>query len=140
MLPVVVGKHGFGFLSSYTVVSWCVSVCRYTLMVATEPLSDATWAAIGLGTRPTMAEAGHTVTYCQRTHDGRLAFGGRGPLYVPEKRTWGLPFLACVSVVAVVYMTHIRHTGRVAAACFHECSHARSVPWIFFGATHAWLG
>ena len=140
MLRAVLGKHGIGFLSSCTVVLRCVSVCRYTLMVATEPLSDATWAAIGLGTRPTMAEAGHTVTYCQRTHDGRLAFGGRGPLYVPEKRTWGLPFLACVSVVAVVYMTHIRHTGRVTAACFHDCSRARSVPWIFFGATHAWLG
>ena len=53
----------------------------YSLMVATEPLSDAQWAEIGLSGRPTFTEHRHLVVYGQRTADGRLAFGGRGAPY-----------------------------------------------------------
>lgn len=53
----------------------------YSLMVATEPLSDATWASIGLAGRPTFADFRHLIIYGQRTADGRLAFGGRGAPY-----------------------------------------------------------
>ena len=58
----------------------------YSLMVATEPLDDATWASIGLGGvagkhRPTFSDARHLIIYGQRTADGRLAFGGRGAPY-----------------------------------------------------------
>ena len=53
----------------------------YSLMVATEPLSDDTWERIGLATRPTFTDLRHMVTYGQRTADGRLAFGGRGAPY-----------------------------------------------------------
>jgi glycine/D-amino acid oxidase-like deaminating enzyme len=53
----------------------------YSLMVATEPLDDDVWAAIGLGDRPTFADGRHMVIYGQRTADGRLAFGGRGAPY-----------------------------------------------------------
>ena len=53
----------------------------YSLMVATEPLSDALWAEIGLADRPTFADHRHMVIYGQRTADGRLAFGGRGAPY-----------------------------------------------------------
>ena len=58
----------------------------YSLMVATEPLDDATWASIGLGgaagvRRPTFTDARHLIIYGQRTADGRLAFGGRGAPY-----------------------------------------------------------
>jgi glycine/D-amino acid oxidase-like deaminating enzyme len=53
----------------------------YSLMVATEPLSDAQWAQIGLADRPTFTEHRHLVIYGQRTADGRLAFGGRGAPY-----------------------------------------------------------
>ena len=53
----------------------------YSLMIATEPLSDAQWAEIGLQRRETFTEQRHVVIYGQRTADGRLAFGGRGAPY-----------------------------------------------------------
>lgn len=53
----------------------------YSLMIATEPLGDATWSRIGLGRRETFADHRHLVIYGQRTADGRLAFGGRGAPY-----------------------------------------------------------
>jgi glycine/D-amino acid oxidase-like deaminating enzyme len=53
----------------------------YSLMVATEPLPDSTWASIGLARRETFADHRHLIIYGQRTADGRLAFGGRGAPY-----------------------------------------------------------
>ncbi len=53
----------------------------YSLVVATEPLSDPQWAEIGLAGRPTFSEHRHLVVYGQRTADGRLVFGGRGAPY-----------------------------------------------------------
>ncbi len=53
----------------------------YSLMVATEPLDDATWDRIGLADRPTFSDCRHLIIYGQRTADGRLAFGGRGAPY-----------------------------------------------------------
>lgn len=53
----------------------------YSLMIATEPLPDATWAQIGLAGRPTFGDFRHLIIYGQRTADGRLAFGGRGAPY-----------------------------------------------------------
>jgi len=53
----------------------------YSLMLATEPLSEETWAAIGLTDRQTFADHRHLIIYGQRTADGRLAFGGRGAPY-----------------------------------------------------------
>lgn len=58
----------------------------YSLMVATEPLDEATWDSIGLGgaagaDRPTFTDGRHLIIYGQRTADGRLAFGGRGAPY-----------------------------------------------------------
>ena len=53
----------------------------YSLMLATEPLSDETWAQIGLDDRQTFHDGRHLIIYGQRTADGRLAFGGRGAPY-----------------------------------------------------------
>ena len=53
----------------------------YSLMVATEPLTDDVWAEVGLARRETFSEHRHLVVYGQRTADGRLAFGGRGAPY-----------------------------------------------------------
>ncbi|MCW2820089.1 MAG: glycine/D-amino acid oxidase [Marmoricola sp.] len=53
----------------------------YSLMVATEPLDEATWAEVGLTDRPTFTDARHLIIYGQRTEDGRIAFGGRGAPY-----------------------------------------------------------
>ena len=53
----------------------------YSLMVATEPLSEETWQSIGLADRPTFSDGRHLIIYGQRTADGRIAFGGRGAPY-----------------------------------------------------------
>ncbi|WBC10177.1 FAD-dependent oxidoreductase [Micromonospora sp. WMMA1947] len=53
----------------------------YSLMVATPPLPEETWARIGLAQRETFSDYRHVIVYGQRTADGRLAFGGRGAPY-----------------------------------------------------------
>lgn len=47
-------------------------------MVATEPLSPATWSEIGFNKRPVLADYSRLSTYMQRTADNRLVFGARG--------------------------------------------------------------
>jgi len=54
----------------------------YSLMVATEPLTDAMFDEIGLANRPTFSDDRFMVTYGQRTEDNRIAFGGRGVPYL----------------------------------------------------------
>ncbi len=49
-----------------------------SLLIATEPLSDAQWAEIGLEHGQAFSESSRQVTYAQRTADNRLAFGARG--------------------------------------------------------------
>ena len=53
----------------------------YSLVVATEPLPDATWERIGLRERETFTDHRNLIVYGQRTADGRLVFGGRGAPY-----------------------------------------------------------
>ncbi len=53
----------------------------YSLIVATEPLPDATWDRIGLRERETFSDHRNLIVYGQRTQDGRLVFGGRGAPY-----------------------------------------------------------
>jgi glycine/D-amino acid oxidase-like deaminating enzyme len=53
----------------------------YSLMVATESLSDQVWSEIGLEGRATFADFRQNIIYGQRTADGRFAFGGRGARY-----------------------------------------------------------
>ena len=53
----------------------------YSLMVATEPLNQATLQAIGWHNRATFNDGGQMVIYAQLTPDGRIAFGGRGAPY-----------------------------------------------------------
>jgi len=53
----------------------------YSLMVATEPLSDETWEEIGWQERECWADARHLLVYILRTADNRIAMGGRGAPY-----------------------------------------------------------
>ena len=53
----------------------------YSLMVATEPLSDQTWSQIGLAKREVFSDGRNLIIYGQRTSDNRFAFGGRGAPY-----------------------------------------------------------
>ncbi|UBM24517.1 FAD-binding oxidoreductase [Pseudomonas sp. p1(2021b)] len=49
-----------------------------SLLVATEPLPQSTWARIGLAQGQAFSESSRQVTYGQRTADDRLVFGARG--------------------------------------------------------------
>ncbi|NWA01820.1 NAD(P)/FAD-dependent oxidoreductase [Pseudomonas gingeri] len=49
-----------------------------SLLVATEPLSAATWDEIGLSQGQAFSESSRQVTYGQRSADNRLVFGARG--------------------------------------------------------------
>ncbi|WP_151081709.1 NAD(P)/FAD-dependent oxidoreductase [Nocardioides cynanchi] len=53
----------------------------YSLIIATEPLPEATWEQIGLRRRETFNDHRHLIIYGQRTADDRLVFGGRGAPY-----------------------------------------------------------
>jgi glycine/D-amino acid oxidase-like deaminating enzyme len=53
----------------------------YSLMIASEPQSDAFWDAAGFYEYETFADDRHLIIYGQRTNDGRIAFGGRGAPY-----------------------------------------------------------
>ena len=53
----------------------------YSLLIATEPLPPAFWAATGWSDRETVTDGRHLLVYAQRTADDRIAFGGRGAPY-----------------------------------------------------------
>jgi glycine/D-amino acid oxidase-like deaminating enzyme len=53
----------------------------YSLMVATEPLSDAVWEELGWRDGLLIGDRHHLFFYAQRTTDGRIAIGGRGAPY-----------------------------------------------------------
>ncbi|QWT23549.1 FAD-binding oxidoreductase [Subtercola sp. PAMC28395] len=53
----------------------------YSLMIATEPLSDDFWDSVGLEHGNTFSDYRHLLIYGQRTADNRFAFGGRGARY-----------------------------------------------------------
>jgi glycine/D-amino acid oxidase-like deaminating enzyme len=53
----------------------------YSLVIATQPLSDGVWEQIGLRERETFTDHRNLIVYGQRTADGRLVFGGRGAPY-----------------------------------------------------------
>lgn len=53
----------------------------YSLMIATEPLSQSFWDDVGFSEYPTFADDRHMIIYGQRTSDDRIAFGGRGAPY-----------------------------------------------------------
>jgi glycine/D-amino acid oxidase-like deaminating enzyme len=61
----------------------------WSLIIATEPLSDETWAQIGWQGRETLNDERHLIIYAQRSADGRIVFGGRGAPYRFGSRTGG---------------------------------------------------
>ncbi|HEY3334693.1 MAG TPA: FAD-dependent oxidoreductase [Candidatus Limnocylindrales bacterium] len=53
----------------------------WSLIVLTEPVSDAAWAEIGWANREVVASTRLSIDYLSRTEDGRILFGGRGAPY-----------------------------------------------------------
>jgi glycine/D-amino acid oxidase-like deaminating enzyme len=75
-------------------------VPMHSLMIATEPLPEEIWKEIGLERRETFADPRRIVVYGQRTADGRIAFGSRGPYFygsgIRDRFDPGHPFFAKV--------------------------------------------
>jgi len=61
----------------------------WSLIIATEPLSEDIWEQIGWRGRETLNDERHLIIYAQRTADGRIVFGGRGAPYRFGSRTGG---------------------------------------------------
>jgi len=57
----------------------------YSMVIATEPMSDEKWQEIGLANRETFDDGRRVVIYGQRTLDNRLVFGGRAGYYFGSK-------------------------------------------------------
>jgi glycine/D-amino acid oxidase-like deaminating enzyme len=53
----------------------------YSLMIATEPLSQQVWESLGWRDGLLICDVHHLFFYAQRTSDGRIAIGGRGAPY-----------------------------------------------------------
>jgi glycine/D-amino acid oxidase-like deaminating enzyme len=53
----------------------------YSLMIATEPLSDEIWEQLAWRDGLLIGDQRHLFFYAQRTADGRIAIGGRGAPY-----------------------------------------------------------
>ena len=53
----------------------------WSLIVLTEPVTDAQWSEIGWANREVVASTRMSVDYLSRTEDGRILFGGRGAPY-----------------------------------------------------------
>ncbi len=95
----------------------------YSLMIATEPLSDDTWEEIGIEHGQTFADFRHLLVYGQRTADNRFAFGGRGARY-----HWGSSIRSEYDRVPAVFDHLARTLGDIFPA-------ARDV-----AITHRWGG
>ncbi len=95
----------------------------YSLMVATEPLTDEQWDGIGLQGAEVFADHGHVIVYGQRTVDGRIAFGGRGAPY-----HWGSAVRPAYDADEVVF-------GRLRSTLVHLLPQLAGVRF-----THAWGG
>jgi glycine/D-amino acid oxidase-like deaminating enzyme len=95
----------------------------YSLMIATEPLSDETWQQIGIEHGQTFTDFRHLLVYGQRTADNRFAFGGRGARY-----HWGSSIRAGYDRIPAVFDHLARSLGDIFPA-------ARDV-----AITHRWGG
>ena len=95
----------------------------YSLMIATEPLSDNTWQEIGIDHGQTFADFRHLLVYGQRTADNRFAFGGRGARY-----HWGSSIRAEYDRVPAVFDHLARTLGDIFPAAMDAA------------VTHRWGG
>lgn len=95
----------------------------WSLIVLTEPLTDAQWDEIGWANREVVDSTRMSVDYLSRTEDGRILFGGRGAPY-----RFGSPIRAA-------YDRHEPTHARLRAFVHEWFPALRGI-----GFTHAWGG
>ena len=77
-------------------------------MIATEPLPQRVWDAIGWQGRETLGDLAHGFFYAQRTADGRIALGGRA---VPYRYASGIDRDGAVGQDTIDYLTGVLNTA-----------------------------
>ena len=73
-------------------------------MIATDPLPQQVWDAIGWQGRETLGDLAHGFFYAQRTADGRIALGGRA---VPYRYASGIDRDGAVGQDTIDYLTGV---------------------------------
>lgn len=63
----------------------------HSMMIVTEPLSDAVWSEIGAADRILFGDVRRILTYAQRTADGRIALGAGGRYFFGSRVPDALP-------------------------------------------------
>jgi glycine/D-amino acid oxidase-like deaminating enzyme len=92
-------------------------------MIATDPLPQQVWDAIGWQGRETLGDLAHGFFYAQRTADGRIALGGRA---VPYRYASGIDRDGAVGQDTIDYLTGVLNTA---------LPQTRGVP-----VAHGWCG
>lgn len=77
-------------------------------MIATDPLPQQVWDAIGWQGRETLGDLAHGFFYAQRTADGRIALGGRA---VPYRYASGVDRDGAVGQDTIDYLTGVLNTA-----------------------------
>jgi glycine/D-amino acid oxidase-like deaminating enzyme len=77
-------------------------------MIATDPLPQQVWDAIGWQGRETLGDLAHGFFYAQRTADGRIALGGRA---VPYRYASGIDRDGAVGQDTIDYLTGVLNTA-----------------------------
>lgn len=77
-------------------------------IIATEPLSEAQWRAIGWDGHEILGDFAHAYFYAQRTASGRIAFGGRGIPYRYGSRT-DTDGQTQAATIRILHATLLRH-------------------------------
>ncbi|MCT7661519.1 NAD(P)/FAD-dependent oxidoreductase [Mycobacterium deserti] len=77
-------------------------------MIATEPIPDELWRAIGWRGRETLGDTAHGFFYAQRTVDDRIAIGGRSVPYRFGSRT---DLDGAVPAATIKHLTAVLHSA-----------------------------
>ncbi len=97
-------------------------------MIVTEPLDAGTWEQIGWEGRETLEDFAHAYVYLQRTHDGRIAIGGRGVPYRFGSRTDMDGATQPATVKALTGVLHEMFPAAAGARIDHAWSGVLGVP------------
>ena len=97
-------------------------------LIVTAPLPAEVWDDIGWHDRATLGDMAHAYMYAQRTHDDRIAIGGRGVPYRFGSRTDTDGATPASTVTALTGILHRFFPGTMDAAITHAWSGVLGVP------------
>lgn len=97
-------------------------------MIVTTPLDEDIWEQLGWEGLETLEDFAHAYVYLQRTHDGRIAIGGRGVPYRYGSRTDMDGSTQPATIKALTGILHSMFPAASAARIDHAWSGVLGVP------------